>query len=100
MSGDAPGLRVADRSALIALCALLVLSVLIRVHSSWDTATEPGTSAAAERVPLGDGVFLPHADAVQSAVWIATCNAPVNVDFIDPAPHGADSSLASPQNPS
>ena len=95
MSGGTPSLRGADRSALVAMCALLALSALIRVHSAW--GRDPG--AAVERVSLGDGVSLTRTEAVGRTVWTAACDAPVTVDFIDPAPHGADSSLAPPRYP-
>ncbi len=92
MSSGTPSLKRADRFALVAICTLLVLSALIRVHSAW--VRDP--VVAVESVSLGEGVSLPRAETGRRAVWIASCGVPVPVDFVDPAPHGADLSLASP----
>ncbi|GJE40416.1 hypothetical protein ACFQFG_18200 [Methylobacterium persicinum] len=99
MSGPAMRLRTADRTALAILCLLLAASVSARVSAG--TALAPGSTpaAATDAVDLGNGVSVLRRDAVRRSVWIATCPAPVTADFVEPSPHGSDTSLASPPNP-
>lgn len=85
-----------DRIALAALCLLLSLSVAMRVLPAGD----PVTHAAATGRPivdLGDGVVLRAATAPRD-VLIGACWTPISVEFVEPAPHGADTALAGPKN--
>ncbi|MCJ2055248.1 hypothetical protein MKL09_01630 [Methylobacterium sp. J-048] len=99
MPGHATRLRQADRAGFAALCLLLALSVAMRVqaYGKGVTAPEPGVEAAA--VNLGAGVVLPRAEAGRRAVWTGACPLPVTADFVEPSPHGTDTSLAAPRDP-
>ena len=90
-------LRAWDHAGLTVLCVLLALSVSMRVHA-YGRGAEPEIGEAAS-VDLGDGVILARAEAVRRLVWIAACPLPVTADFVEPSPHGSDTSLASPRNP-
>lgn len=99
MPGRASRLTRADRAGLGALCLLLALSVSMRVqaYGTGPAAPEPATAVAA--VDLGAGVVLTRAEAVRRVVWTAACPRPVVADFVEPSPHGTDTSLAAPRDP-
>ena len=97
MPARATRLINADRAGLAALCLLLALSVSVRVQAYGNPAPPEPANAAA--VDLGDGVVLPRAEAVRRLVWTGTCPLPVMADFVEPSPHGTDTSLAAPRDP-
>lgn len=99
MPGFSARLRTADRTALAALCLLLAISVSARVYTYRTTAMGPELTVSNDVVDLGDGVSLLRSDAVHHFVQIGSCAAPVAVDFVEPSPHGSDTSLALPPNP-
>ncbi|SFL26123.1 hypothetical protein [Methylobacterium pseudosasicola] len=98
MPARATRLINADRAGLAALCLLLAFSVSVRVQTYGNPA--PPEPADAAMVDLGEGVVLPRAEAVRRMVWTAACPLPVTADFVEPSPHGADTSLAAPRDPS
>lgn len=91
-------LRTADRTALTVLCLLLVISVTARIYA-YKAAPGSELAALSDAVDLGDGLYLSRRDAVRHSVQIASCAAPVTVDFVEPSPHGSDTSLALPPDP-
>lgn len=97
MSSRSKSLRSADRIGLAALCLLLALSVSVRLHTYAAGGTASGGVGGA--IDLGDGVSLPRDRAARRLVWTGTCAAPVTVDFVEPSPHGNDTSLAVTADP-
>lgn len=87
-----------DRLAVVALCLLLVLSVATRLMPPADATPTAGVGDPAVVVDLGEGVGLPRAAAGPRAVLVGACWAPVPVEFVEPLPHGTDTSLAGPAN--
>lgn len=99
MPGRASRLTRADRAGLGALCLLLALSVSMRVQAYGTGPAAPEPAAAVAAVDLGAGVVLTRAEAVRRVVWTAACPRPVVADFVEPSPHGTDTSLAAPRDP-
>jgi hypothetical protein len=87
----------ADRAGLAALCLLLAFSVSVRVQAHGNPV--PPEPADAAMVDLGEGVVLPRVGAVRRMVWTGSCPLPVTADFVEPSPHGTDTSLAAPRDP-
>jgi len=87
----------ADRAGLVALFLLLALSASMRVQAYANPT--PPEWADAVVVDLGAGVFLPRAEAVRRLVWTSACALPVRADFVEPLPHGTDTSLAPLRDP-
>lgn len=99
MPGLSERLRTADRTALAVLCLLLAISVSARIYVYWTMAPGSELAAVSDAVDLGDGVSLPRKDAVRHWVQISSCAAPVTIDFVEPSPHGSDTSLAPAPDP-
>ena len=87
-----------DRSALAALCLLLVLSVAIHLLPQDGATTEPATADKARPVDLGDGIVLNRSATGPRDVLIGACWTPIPVEYVEPSPHGADTSLAGSKN--
>lgn len=99
MPGLPAHLRTADRTALAALCLLLVTSVSERIYAY--SLAAPGTEPTTEVtvIDLGGGIRWLRTDGARQKLRIASCPAPVTVDLVEPSPHGRDASLAVPPNP-
>ncbi|MCJ2122855.1 hypothetical protein [Methylobacterium sp. J-077] len=78
---------------------LLALSVSMRVQAYGIGAAAPAPGAEAASVDLGAGVVMIRAEAVRREIWTAACLRPVIADFVEPSPHGTDTSLAAPRDP-
>lgn len=90
--------EMVDRVALGALCLLLVLSLATRVFLGGDALTGSAAAGRAGAVDLGGGVVLSRTATAPRDVLIGACWTPIPVEYVDPSPHGADTSLASPEN--
>ena len=86
----------ADRLAVVALGLLLGLSVATRLIPLADTT--PAPDPVGEAVDLGEGVRLPRDAAGPRAVLVGACWTPIPVEFVEPLPHGTDTSPTNPTN--
>lgn len=98
MPSSSHRLITADRLGLVVLSLSLALSVSVRIHAYTRAEADPAAFTETEPVDLGDGAFLPREDAVHRTVAPTGCSAPATVDFVDPFPHGVDTSLAAPRD--
>ena len=86
------------RLAVAALCVLLALSVATRLLTHDSATTEPSPADGARAVDLGEGIILTGAATAPRDVLIGACWTPIPVEFVEPSPHGTDTSVAGPTN--
>jgi hypothetical protein len=98
VSSHSARLRTADRAALAVLCLLLLASVSARIVAYRAAASAP--DAKTDTIALGDGLALPLRHSGRRLLRIAACPTPVLVDFVEPSPHGRDTSLVASPDPS
>ncbi|MGU3667796.1 hypothetical protein ACLBX9_26725 [Methylobacterium sp. A49B] len=98
MSSHAARLRTADRATLMVLCLLLLASVSARIVAYRSAASD--SDANTVTIAPGERLALPLHHAGRRLLRIAACPTPVLVDFVEPSPHGRDTSLMASPDPS
>ncbi len=99
MSAPPARLRPVDRGALVLLCLILAGSVSLRVYMHGTAVETAGPADGGRPVDLGEGVFLPRAEAGGRTVTVPSCSDPTTVYLVSPSPHGVGASLDAPPNP-